>query len=387
MTDGKVTLQGEATGIAGLADGNATPKIMSGIPLSVAGGTNLGTHQSVWNVESGMEFSIASADSLGARVSPRFGGVVYGPGGFYVGLRGGPQLPLSVERHEVVALSLEGIANIYTGGAFAGKPNFGGVLSLSWEYFGSFNIPSGRPLRSEEGTPARAKLRAGNSWRARTSHAAEQALELTDAERRELGATWLEDARMEHASIAAFAQLTLELLELGAPARLIEATQRAALDETRHARICFEQAAAHLNMQIEPASLTLPTRDDHRTSYEAVAVSSALEGCIGERLAAALLRHRARHASSPELARALSGIQRDEERHARLAWEVIQFCIDRCGSKVLRSITAAFATHQNYTYSPTPLLCAHGWPNTQFAETAQHRIRTQVERRIAAMQS
>lgn len=42
-------------------------------------------------------------------------------------------------------------------------------------------------------------------------------------------------AGIETGSIAAFARFTLQLLHLGAPCELIEASQRAMLDETRHA--------------------------------------------------------------------------------------------------------------------------------------------------------
>lgn len=63
--------------------------------------------------------------------------------------------------------------------------------------------------------------------------------ELSAPERRTLGELWLLTARMEHASVAAFSQLGLHLAALGAPARLLEATHRAALDEIRHARACF----------------------------------------------------------------------------------------------------------------------------------------------------
>src|SRR5690606_32069497 len=56
-----------------------------------------------------------------------------------------------------------------------------------------------------------------------------------DAER--LGAAWLEVARAEHASVASFQRLGLELLQLGAPLDLIRDAARAALDEIEHTEL------------------------------------------------------------------------------------------------------------------------------------------------------
>ncbi len=65
-------------------------------------------------------------------------------------------------------------------------------------------------------------------------------------EREALGAAWLRNALMEHASIAAFARFTLELLAVGAPADLIRDSNAAASDETRHAELCFALASEYL---------------------------------------------------------------------------------------------------------------------------------------------
>lgn len=57
---------------------------------------------------------------------------------------------------------------------------------------------------------------------------------------------WTTAARAEHASVASFARFTLQLLHLGAPADLVADAQQAALDEVRHARLCFGVAVAWL---------------------------------------------------------------------------------------------------------------------------------------------
>ena len=63
---------------------------------------------------------------------------------------------------------------------------------------------------------------------------APEARSLPAETRARLGVAWLEIARMEHASIAAFARFALQLLAVGAPPDLILAGQRAMADETNH---------------------------------------------------------------------------------------------------------------------------------------------------------
>ena len=53
---------------------------------------------------------------------------------------------------------------------------------------------------------------------------------------------WLNAAKYEHASIASFAQVILELTSFGAPVELISGATRAMDDEIRHAKIAFSLA-------------------------------------------------------------------------------------------------------------------------------------------------
>ena len=70
--------------------------------------------------------------------------------------------------------------------------------------------------------------------------------------RQKLGEYWLHNARMEHASIAAFARLSLELLSLGAPPDLLRQSASAQADEIHHAEICFSLASHYLGEGISP---------------------------------------------------------------------------------------------------------------------------------------
>ena len=75
-----------------------------------------------------------------------------------------------------------------------------------------------------------------------------------------LAAAWLEIAQLEHASIAAFASLSLRLLAAGAPAELVTASHRAALDEVEHARIAFELASVYGGRRVGPGRFDAATR-------------------------------------------------------------------------------------------------------------------------------
>src|SRR5205814_7790511 len=80
---------------------------------------------------------------------------------------------------------------------------------------------------------------------------------LDPATRAHLAAAWLRDALEEHASVAAFARLTMHLLSVGAPPELIIESQRASLDEVRHARACFALASRYAGKGVGPSSLSL----------------------------------------------------------------------------------------------------------------------------------
>lgn len=144
-----------------------------------------------------------------------------------------------------------------------------------------------------------------------------------------LAAAWADDGLFEHASVAAFARLTLQLMALGAPASLVEASQRASLDELEHATFCFSRAAHHVGNRGEPARPgPLDVRgalDD--VSWESFLRANVLEGCIGETLAAVRVGEQARLATDPALRAALRKIAEDEARHAELAWQILAWAL------------------------------------------------------------
>ena len=161
--------------------------------------------------------------------------------------------------------------------------------------------------------------------------------ELDSDARRALGEEWLEDALLEHASVASFARFSLELLALGAPPELLLGAQRAALDEIEHARLCFGLASGYLGQPVGPGPLPVEGCLD-APSLEEVAARAAREGCVGETLAALVAAEQLERASAPEVRTALDRIARDEASHAELAWQFVAWAIARGGDSVRRAV-------------------------------------------------
>jgi hypothetical protein len=152
-----------------------------------------------------------------------------------------------------------------------------------------------------------------------------------------LALAWTRAGLMEHASIAAFARFTLQLLSLGAPAELVERAQRALADETRHARICFAFASAHAAEAVGPGALDV-SQALSEGSFEHIVCTAIHEGCVGETLAAAEAREAAANASDPRVAAELHAIAEDEAEHAVLAWRFVAWAIDVAGARARAAI-------------------------------------------------
>jgi hypothetical protein len=163
---------------------------------------------------------------------------------------------------------------------------------------------------------------------------------LGPAEREALAAAWTRDGLLEHASVAAFARFSLELLAAGAPADLVEAAHRAALDEIRHAALCLSLAGAYLGAPVEPGPL--PCGDALRLTpgLPELAAAAAKEGCVGETVAAILAAEQLSRATDPAVRQALAEIAADEARHAELSFRAVAWAI-RVGGEAVRAAVAA----------------------------------------------
>ena len=156
---------------------------------------------------------------------------------------------------------------------------------------------------------------------------------------------YLGAALMEHASIAAFARFSLQLLALGAPASLLEASARAVADETRHARLCFALAARYGGSSLAPGPLDVSGALDEVELLDVVRLVID-EGCVGESVAALAAHAAADLASDPAVKRLLSGIAEDETRHAELAFRFVAWAAGRDArvERVVRERLAALLT-------------------------------------------
>jgi hypothetical protein len=150
---------------------------------------------------------------------------------------------------------------------------------------------------------------------------------LSNIDRADLATWWLDAALMEHASVAAFARFTLELMSLGAPPELVQDATRAMSDETRHAKVCFALASTYRGQALGPAKLAIDGALQVATP-RAIVAATIREGCIGETLAALEAALAAERATDPVIVQTLKTIHADEGRHAALAWRFIRWALE-----------------------------------------------------------
>jgi hypothetical protein len=178
-----------------------------------------------------------------------------------------------------------------------------------------------------------------------------------------LARSWQRVAAMEHASIAAFARLTLELMALGAPAQLVADVQRAAADEVAHARMAFTQASRHAGHALGAGPFPFSGPINVRTDLATIAADATREGCVGETLGAALAADAAMRASDPEAKAALQSIADDEARHAALSWRIVAWALSGGDRDVRQAVERALTEPppgSSTTDIDDPTLLAHG---------------------------
>jgi hypothetical protein len=154
-----------------------------------------------------------------------------------------------------------------------------------------------------------------------------------DIPRGPLAEHWTRVALMEHASVAAFSRFALQLLSLGAPPALLEATQHATADEIRHAKVAFTLASRYAERPIGPSALDVRSALESDDPVDVVRLAF-LEGCVGECVAAMTLYEGAGHARQPDLRALLTSIADDESRHAELAWRFVTWACAHIGGAV-----------------------------------------------------
>lgn len=197
----------------------------------------------------------------------------------------------------------------------------------------------GRPLRVD-GVARMASVKTRTDW-STAVHASVAGL--SDDARRALAEHWAAIGRLEHASIASFARVTLQLLALGAPSELVADTQAAAGDEVRHARLAFGLASVYAGRPLGPGPIAL---GDAMPASDPAGVLRALvdEACVGEVLGAAEAGSAAAGCTDPIVAGILAEIAADEARHAALAWRTLRWLVERWPE--LRSLARVWLAQQ-----------------------------------------
>jgi len=151
---------------------------------------------------------------------------------------------------------------------------------------------------------------------------------LSAGERARLAEQWTHMGQMEHASIAAFARFSLQLLALGAPPDLVDACTRALADETAHTKLCFAFASTYAGRPLGPGPLDIAHSLDVTALCDVVDLVIA-EGCFGETSAALQALEAADSAEDPAVVAAYTLIASDEQRHAELAFRFVRWALEQ----------------------------------------------------------
>ncbi|MDF1663259.1 MAG: hypothetical protein P1V97_15920 [Planctomycetota bacterium] len=151
-----------------------------------------------------------------------------------------------------------------------------------------------------------------------------------------LGQAWLEDGEAEHASIAAFADLQLRLLALGAPRALLSETASAIQDEIRHGEFCYRQASTYTDKRYQPGAIRISGSRSGGLGPRSlrlgfVALESLFDGCLNEGIAAKIAKQ-ASQRCKPGLSGALAKIAADEAAHGELAWKIVEWAASEGGA-------------------------------------------------------
>lgn len=201
-------------------------------------------------------------------------------------------------------------------------------------------IMRGRPMR-EDGAPVIAATSPGvGAWSVPDAEWLAPGIALSAVQAARAAHAWAEDALHEHASVAAFARLALDLLALGAPPDLVERAHVAASDEIRHAKTAFAIAAA-LGEPRTPGRMPIGRGPSSDVTLTRLATETFVEGCVGESIAAMELAEASRRCLSPPIAAALARMAEDEASHAELAWRIVDWALREGGREVANALAEA----------------------------------------------
>jgi hypothetical protein len=156
-------------------------------------------------------------------------------------------------------------------------------------------------------------------------------------------AAWAIAGSGEHASVAAFARLSLQLLRLGAPTDLLRDVHQAAIDEISHAEICWAFAQRFGAPRVSAGAFPFPDSIAVDPDLPALATAAVREGCLAETLGAHVVSVAAELTSEPDVRSALRTIAREEAAHAVLSFRIVAWALRVGGPAVKSAVCAAFA--------------------------------------------
>ncbi|MCA1844456.1 MAG: ferritin-like domain-containing protein [Actinobacteria bacterium] len=153
-------------------------------------------------------------------------------------------------------------------------------------------------------------------------------------------AEWTRRTRAEYTSAAIASQVTLWLIQTGAPPDLIRDGLAVVDDELVHSELSAAVAVAadhgFVPPVVDPGSLSLAGAGDPARSLVAPILRFF---CIGETVAVPLFRMLREHCSVPVARRALDRVLRDEARHRQFGWDVLDWMILAGGDAVRQEAT------------------------------------------------
>lgn len=258
---------------------------------------------------------------------------------------------------------------------FAVIANLGmSLIGLLVAWLSTMTFTRGRQLRrfGKVLLPPISASTAANDWTKPLVDAAEIDFDdvlldegVDESTRAGLAAQWRENGRTEHASVAAFARLTLDLMALGAPPALVAAAQRDALDEIRHAELCFALARAIDGKSESPSSFPEAARARtlsrvRNVALAELAVDSLIDGALHEGVSARIVAKLARRSADPSIRAILKQIAADEGRHSAHGWDVVKFCLAEGGAPVAHALASAVRVLPPAMATPLPEEAAEG---------------------------
>jgi hypothetical protein len=175
---------------------------------------------------------------------------------------------------------------------------------------------------------------------------------------------WALAGAAEHASVAAFNRLSLQLLALGAPVELLGAVQQAALDEVYHAQACFKLATEMGGEEVVVGAFPFAGPIDPHVNLAELAYAAVREGCLAETLGAAVLASATELVADERLQSVLKRLSQEEAEHAVLSFRIVAWAVQTGGQEVRDAVVKALN---------------EPWPRLDVSELA---LRTGVERSV-----